>query len=200
MELGNAVFGCSRGEYEIPDREAWEAEINRLLDAIDPDHYFYELEFENDTFKLMPYYWGECNCGYDERENEWLKKNSHSDSCYQIDYEKISGYEYCRRDHDRFIEEIIKPLYIKHGFNTTAENWWHGYAVRCDCGYDDRFKKWCVENYHSDDCMLVKPNFLHKPSGFAIKWYKYPLRDSYMNQLIGLRRFAEIIDDCIKSL
>ena len=35
MELGNAVFGCSRGDFEIPDREAWEKELFRLFDVID---------------------------------------------------------------------------------------------------------------------------------------------------------------------
>ena len=200
VELGNAVFGCSRGDFEIPDREAWEKELFRLFDVIDPDHYCHELEFENDTFKLTPYYWGDCTCDYDNREHEWLINNRHEYGCYYYDYQKVKNHFPSVLDRNRYLNEVIKPIYIKHGFDTTGKDWWHGFSIRCDCGRDERFEKWSAENYHSGDCLLVKPNFLHKPTGFEIKWYKYPLRDSYMNQDITIEQFAKIIDDCIKSL
>lgn len=43
-------------------------------------------------------------------------------------------------------------------------------------------------------------NFLHKPSGFGIRWYKYAFRDSYMNQNMGKAKFAKIVAECVKSI
>ena len=54
------------------------------------------------------------------------------------------------------------------------------------------------EDEHDEDCPVIQPNFLHKPSGLEIHWYKYALRDSYSNQ--KLANFAEIIDECIESI
>ncbi|HUU87104.1 MAG TPA: hypothetical protein VMX17_05050 [Candidatus Glassbacteria bacterium] len=122
MELGNAMFGNSRGEFPIERGAGFESELSRLFDAYAPDRDSswreYGVAFENDTFSVFPYYWGECDC----------------------------------------------------------------------------------DEEHEPDCPELKPNFLYKPTGFEIEWYKYPLRDSYSNQKITLRKFVDIIDECIKSL
>ncbi len=60
----------------------------------------------------------------------------------------------------------------------------------CTCG---------DEQNHKQDCPIVKPNFLYKPTGFEIRWYKYPLRDSYTNQKITLAGFKKIVSACIRS-
>lgn len=44
------------------------------------------------------------------------------------------------------------------------------------------------------------PNFLHKPSGLEIRWYKYPFRDSYSNRAFTSGELSTIVDECIKSL
>lgn len=129
MELGNLLFGNSRGEYEV--NRDWEgAFVYKLYDMgfnsyglpmNDEETYKGEFKtiksefgdttyFENDTFILMPYYWGD----------------------------------------------------------------------------DDRI------------CEL--PNFVHKPTGFELSWYKYALRDSYMNQNISFDELIEIMEDCKRSL
>ena len=51
-----------------------------------------------------------------------------------------------------------------------------------------------------DDVENVEPNFYHKPSGFKISWYKYPLRDSYCNMDITHEQFRSILYDCVNSL
>lgn len=59
---------------------------------------------------------------------------------------------------------------------------------------------WC----DGDDCPQCgtgqQYNFLHKPSGFGIRWYKYAFRDSYMSQNADLERFTEIVADCLASV
>lgn len=45
-----------------------------------------------------------------------------------------------------------------------------------------------------------QPNFIYKPLGFNISWYKYPFRDSYMNKYISKEKFKEILKECKKSI
>lgn len=132
MELGNWFFGNSRGKYPV-DRNWQNAFVTKLWDMgfdsygcpkYDESEYEGEFKviksqygdsdnatyFENDTFVLMPYYWG--------------------------DDEKI--------------------------------------------------------------CEL--PNFVHKPSGFELSWYKYALCDAYMNKDITFDYLMDIMNDCKRSI
>lgn len=110
MELGNLIFGNSRGEYPIEQRAEFEEVLYSLFKEIGLNERGYSenniVSFENDVFVVRPYYWGD--------------------------------------------DENIAEL----------------------------------------------PNFEYKPSNFHIKWYKYPLRDSYMNQNISLQEFKDIIESC----
>lgn len=127
MELGNLLFGNSRGRFEVPrgiseDDFIWQETFIEFMDEIGLDGYGYvendELEkykterggFENNTFIINPYYWGED-------------------------------------------EEVMK-----------------------------------------------EPNFVFKPTGFTIDWYKYPLRDSYSNKEITFEELKEILRICKESV
>ena len=116
MELGNAIFGNSRGTYEVP-REEFEDILISFLNELGLGDSGYDGQsdetyatFDNEIFTIRPYYWG---------DNEE-------------------------------IEEL--------------------------------------------------PNFVFKPTDFQIQWYKYPLRDSYMNREIDVEQFKEIINECRKSV
>lgn len=133
MELGNLFFGNSRGEY--PVNRSWQNAFVYKLYDMGFDSYGYPQDeeyqyrgqfkiihskhdpqndyiryFENDTFILMPYYWGD----------------------------------------DDYISEL--------------------------------------------------PNFIHKPTGFQLSWYKYALRDAYANKNISFNELMVIMDDCKRSL
>ena len=115
IELGNLIFGNSRGEYVIEDREAWQNPFCEFLHRNGFDMYGYyergtERCFENDTFIIRPYYWGE------------------------------------------------------------------------------------------DDDIAVLPNFEYKPTGFAISWYKYPMRNAFANQNTSTDEFLKILNDCELSM
>lgn len=43
-------------------------------------------------------------------------------------------------------------------------------------------------------------HFWHKPSGFKLQWYKYPLRDPYVNMDISHEQFLDILRDCTNSI
>ena len=61
---------------------------------------------------------------------------------------------------------------------------------------------WNTCNCYGDECKceVGEPNFLYKPIGFEMRWYKYPLRGSYTNLIISKRTFKSIIDHCIESV
>ena len=202
MELGNIVFGNSRGEYPIEREAGFEDELNRLFEAYAPSRdnswHEYGVEFENDIFSVFPYYWGDCTCGYDMKEGEFSDSVSHSESCYQTEFSKINHYNLWNK-HDAWIEKYVKPLYLKFDFSIVGKEWWHGCAVRCTCNYEKQWEVFLSENSHDKNCPIIKPNFLFKPTGFSIKWYKYLLRDSYMSQNITLDEFRKIVSECVES-
>lgn len=57
-----------------------------------------------------------------------------------------------------------------------------------ECGCDDE---------HKPGCPAMLPNFLHKPTGFAVRWYKYIGRD---NQVEGECDLAAVLNECAASL
>lgn len=182
MELGNMMFGNSRGRFPI-EREGWEDELYRLFEAYAPSGDTRGEELENDTFAVMPYWWGGCTCGAECPQHaddcdivtgwddwvsarmSWCSGESDEEGMAMVDLSKLSEYP-------------IPP-------------------PKCTCGAEEH---WQEKDEHEPTCKLLAPNFLHKKSGFEIQWYKYPLRDSYMNQDITQEQFGEIITDCIKSL
>jgi len=240
MELGNAIFGHSRGDYSIPRGCGWEEQLIKLFDvyAADRDNSWreYGIEFENKTFSVFPYYWGECTCGYEQKEYKWNEKNNHEDHCYQTAL-KTEQNDWLVQNPEPTAELLkVKKKKIEHritmisisGADKSSQKsewlkWFHrrekkwekiytklcaeykldrkfGCAVHCTCNYTQRWDRFRAENNHDENCPIVKPNFLFKPTGFKIQWYKYPLRDSYMNINIPLGVFRKIIDECIASL
>lgn len=115
MELGNLLFGNSRGEYSLLNRNLVNCKNWRnLLDITNCDSYGCcnneSGEFNCELFTIRPYYWGD-----DEKEAN-------------------------------------------------------------------------------------KPNFVYKPINFTISWYKYPFRDSYMNQNLNDIQIKYIWSKCIKFI
>lgn len=126
MELGNALFGNSRGQARLPREADWQQPFLELLTQCGLDRHCFGQDgargFENDVFRIEPYFWDDCECP----------------------------------------------------------------------GTDD--------DIHLENCPERVPNFLHKPSGFRIEWYKYPFRDAYMTPSVALQRWLEIVGECCASL
>lgn len=57
-----------------------------------------------------------------------------------------------------------------------------------------------AENHTWDDQGNYLPNFIYKPDGFRMQWYKYPLRSCYANRGITFDVFEKMIDACVESL
>lgn len=116
MELGNLLFGNSRGDFPIKNRKLVHCrEWQKLLEICKCDGYGFTEDkehetdrggYENDIVLINPYYWG------------------------------------------------------------------------------------------NDDAIADLPNFVYKPTGLEISWYKYPFRDSYMNQELTDKELKQIWREC----
>ena len=96
MELGNIMFGNSRGIYEVP-RGHFEERFNDFLEAIGCDGYGYckpSDEHKNirggiktSVFEINPYYWG------DDEEEMTIHNFIYYTTRYELDW-----YKYPLRD------------------------------------------------------------------------------------------------------
>jgi hypothetical protein len=127
MELGNMMFGNSRGEYHV-DR-ALQDEWHSYMEKAGFDGYgYHDLSnehgiFENSVFRIQPYYWGDCECDYEEKEAAWSNANSHRAECYQTElrgrlraWEIEAGYDAVK---NRAYGDNSDPLF--GGFDVTTE-------------------------------------------------------------------------------
>ena len=48
----------------------------------------------------------------------------------------------------------------------------------------------------SDEVECGRANFIYHPTGYELRWYKYPLRDSYANQDLTYEEFDRMLSDC----
>ena len=92
MELGNAIFGNSRGLYCVEPREEYQNAFCEFLDKNGFDMYGYrnnsnERVFKNNIFTIRPYYWG------DDEEEANLPN-----FVYNPNNLKIKWYKYPMRD------------------------------------------------------------------------------------------------------
>jgi hypothetical protein len=63
----------------------------------------------------------------------------------------------------------------------------------CDAGWDEN-----PDHPHAKGC---PPNFLYKPNGMIITWYKHAARGTTSNKSYpGARTWFEIVKDCIRSV
>lgn len=196
-ELGQWIFGNPTGAYDfdsLDGSQAMEDMLRVIVERATGDGYYADY-FENDVFELRPYYWGDCTCGYDEKEYAWDKANDHRPECYQADYERL----YARYGvGSKIPDEEIKAICEKHGVPYNDRK---GCAVHCTCDYKDRWQAFLRENPgHADDCAVVLPNFRHKASGLEIRWYKYIGRGMSINRSVTLDEFRTIFDECVASL
>ena len=191
IELGNLMFGNSRGPIRFERKNVELVEWQKLLETIGLDEcycYFNTPESvlkqtstggyackddENKIiFEISPYYWGECTCGAEE-ENDTMRQQLERDVFTKKEIETLYTFPpFCEDDcpasdiDDE--EEIIKNK--------------ESILSICTCGnkkkaikyYEDMdkmghkleiFNKRLKENHinHGTDCLLIKHNFIYHP-------------------------------------
>lgn len=258
MELGNMIFGNSRGEVSIPRNKSFEGPWQELCDALKLNWYGYADEgclipeaggiLQTEVFAVRSYDWdAECDCGADEKMNAWHESHQHAEHCYdtacaremaaydaRTNFKILEAATFGRDDspmrgfnqqveqtepgitfmmfeprsdaamqawreasevRDKFEDKLRKRECAARGLSYPS-----GCAVHCDCGLDEAGHKFWIEiGGHQPTCRYVQPNFLYKPTGFCINWYKYPFRDSYMSPGVSAKEWRKIIRHCIES-
>ena len=118
-----------------------------------------------------------CNkCGY------WGDGNMKSDKC-DIPFERSTNEVLW--NYTMVLESKWEDVLGNNGHDYENDT----FMVRSyDWGLDDEANK--KNEYH----------FWHKPSGFKLQWYKYPLRDPYVNMDITHEQFLDILRDCTNSI
>lgn len=206
-------------------------EITAALVARDPDEGGYGLGGENgygaawdsDVFTMRRFYWGECDCGADERDAAWWDGRSHAPNCYISELrasdkgkfrEAISAacdarnkHPWCSPEADAAQVEvdrlsklerahetaIAKALCKKHGIPWN-KGW--GSAVHCTCGLTAEAQ--AADLGHLPTCSHELPNFRHKASGFEVRWYKWIGRD---NETVGdPPPLAAMLAECLADI
>lgn len=141
----------------------------------------YGAEYTSTVFEMHPFWWGDCTCGFEQLECEWLDAHPHADDCYQSELE--------RRDYQS--PEVL------------AKEWGIprlGCFCHCTCGQEQEYVAWHRENAHDPACPEVRPNFRHFESGLEVRWYKYIGRDMELSFTPDREEWNRIIGECFSDV
>ena len=170
-------------------------ELTALIDEIDSDRtahgilggeHGYGADFENDVFEMHPYWWGECECGHEAREWQWVESNPHAKDCYQ----SRINWDAPREQVERQVETLCAEL----GLDPHWGSW-----VHCTCSHASDWAAWVAANPHPASCPTVRANFRHKASGFEVRWYKYIGR-GMEHKPLSRSEWRNVFRDCEASL
>lgn len=211
-ELGQMAFGAAYGEFSTPSFVT--AGID-ALDALTMEHIYGardilgeygtigaaeggvtgrgggEHVFEGAPFAMRSYFWGDCDCGYDEFYAEWESENPHRDECYRTGLDAILDSVPWGKKRD----EAVKSLCIQHGIDPDAP----GSYVHCTCDFPERWDKMIAGRNgvgHTETCGPERPNFEHFESGFEARWYKHSHRGETTNREISSKEWRAIQREC----
>lgn len=203
MELGQVIFGNVMKQYEAD----WAGDGLGMLAEVLKEHLGesqstsgYGYHFNNQVFTMRPYYWGDCECGFEELESMWDEDNHHAPDCYQT---ALQAKHY-GKDYDKTWQLPKGHSYDDKCMESLAKEWGlpeQGCAVHCTCDHRVKYHEWRAANNHKPDCGVVAPNFLYKPTGVEINWYKYIGRGMTCNkQQPSATRWFEVLAECVASI
>jgi hypothetical protein len=208
----------------------------------------YGAHWSNGVFTMRPLYWGDCDCGADERSDKWHAANPHAVDCFREElqrrfakYDQESGYaaadkaafgddgidffagmdveveepmegvriitmeprrdgtmEAWRKASDARQKEhakLTRELYLERGIKPSDYQW------HCTCGVDKKAEAYFASESHYPTCALELPNFLHKPSGMEVRWYKYIGRSMEVKNVPkDIAALNAIFSECLASV
>jgi hypothetical protein len=246
IELGNLLFGHSRGKYLIP-REEWTETFHNFLEDCGFDFYGRvdadELEKNLVTKYDVEYLYGETLTPdelYSVLTKGTLYKKTDFGDLKKLDGQLYSVYEVPGKEYQEAYDDWDEKFDI---YNNALEDY-----IRLNNLDDDFFEnagsiipeeikaldpgdspdpanfKKVIEgsrveehqihtHYFDNGVFMVipyqwndgeeltkMPNFKYYPEDIEISWYKYSLRDAYINKDISLDEFKVILQKCKKSL
>jgi hypothetical protein len=91
---------------------------------------------------------------------------------------------------DKAHTKLTRELYVERKLPISQYQW------LCTCGVDEMAKT--ADLGHRPTCAVMLPNFLYKPTGLEVRWYKWIGRDNEVNGDPG--DLTEMIEHCVSSL
>lgn len=243
IEMGNLLFGNSRGEYQIP-RE-WGNIFLSFLENNGFNSYGYPNRILNKNTRTEK---GFYRLGKETKtkvetvlkKGTFVKENylsefkingiSYRGNIYRYrgdtyliypDYdksykEKLDDYQHLKwdwemtlsdKDFSKYLSgklkvpveiEILKPSED----DIKIESKIIYYPLKEDTHMYFENDTFILRPYYWGDSpeLMAKPNFVYKPENIIINWYKFPLRDAYINENISFEKFEEIVRECKRSV
>lgn len=161
----------------------------------------YGAHFSNSVFTMRPFYWGDCECDYDTKSNEWENKHPHSQDCYQTIFraqhykDYPNSYDHAEGHEDFRTDNCTEALCKQFGIDPQAP----GAYVHCTCRKTAAYRAFVDTIQHSDNCQMDKPNFEHHETGLTVDWYKYIGRSMEYPEATP-EEWLKVFRDCISSL
>lgn len=207
--------------FPTKNMDALAVVLERITEALhkrDPDivahgilggSFGYGGDWSSQVFDMRPYYWGDCDCGYMEKEQTWSDEHKHTEDCYRSDFKRQCvakgaslhpefgfvewprGWKFER--HYNIENRIYKALCKKHGFDFDAG----GYGNHCTCYHNKAWREWSKKNKHAMTCSVVLPNFKHHASGLEVRWYKYIGRGM---ETVGSADLHSVLAECLADI
>ena len=99
---------------------------------------------------------------------------------------------YAVEPRDDYQDAFIEFLFA-NGFDS------YGYRDKNDIYENDVF---IVRPYYwgDEEGRNNLPNFVYKPTGLEINWYKYPMRGAYSNMDVSIENFKKLLAHCATSM
>ena len=109
----------------------------------------------------------------------------------------LKKFELNRREiQDLFVEWLYVNNFDEYGFyrNLKHKN------VTDRGGFEN--ETFLINPYYwgEDEEIQDEPNFVFKPLGIEIEWYKYPMRSAYSNVKITAEHLKDILEKCRLSI
>ena len=192
-ELGQMCFGTMWESNDCSEI----SELMYLLADEATGESAYAGEFSNNTFTMKNYYWGECECGFEERYDnsyeEWRKTHNHTKECIHTKYKEWSkDVSFIDPNYRSKAEKFAKDNGLKSD---------RGIAVICNCPYAEAYTEFESKiGVHGPNCGIVAPNFEYLKGNVKVYWYKYIGRGMTCNKKLDYETWKNIIKDCLKSL
>lgn len=116
----------------------------------------------------------------------------------------------------KYLDYIFTTAYHFPDRNLEDCEEWQNLLQKCSCDDDgicsDELHKNILNGYENDvfviipyywgddEDIIILPNFIYKPTGFALRWYKRPFRSTYMSQNLTSEELKQMWTDCAKSI
>lgn len=110
------------------------------------------------------------------------------DTCEIMQREKAKKAGKCIYEFEREVNQVLWEKFFtgKHDYGRDGNDFENDTFIARSYDWSDEDRN----DWH----------FLHKPSGFKLQWYKYPLRSPQVNMEISHEQFLDILKDCFNSL